>query len=288
MSSTPQHPDQVPRAVSRAPLAGARTVWLLAILLAVVGVGLIVLTRPRSSTAQTVGDLAILAAVLGAVGGCLSAMRRGGPAARSWTVMAMAMVVWSAAEIVWTTYGLFRDHVYPFPSVADLGFIAYSLPVAAALLLFPRSSLRRGSRLREILDAGVIAASVLFVSWATVLGPLYNAGGSGSARLVGLAYPVVDVVVASLVLVLGMRVPAGQRRCWLLLGGGLVTLAVTDSIYVSMTLAGKTGTTGPSWRWGGSARLCSSPRRARSGARRSNCRLFGTSPCCRNWFQRWR
>jgi two-component system sensor histidine kinase/response regulator len=245
MSSMPEEVRCADSVAVRAPLARARaTGAVLFIALAVTGVLFIVLARPRSPFAQTVGDLGILAAVLIAVWGCVSAARRGGPTARGWALLGVATVIWAAAHCLWTVYGLARAHVYPFPSLADLGYIGYSVPAAVGLLLFPRSSLRPGVRLSEMLDAGVIAGSVLFVSWATVLGPMVNAGGSGLARLVGLGYPVADIIVASIVLALGMRVPPGQRRSWLLLGGGLVLLALTDSTYASMTLAGKTGTTG--------------------------------------------
>ena len=209
-----------------------------------VGLTIVVVSRPRSGLAQTVGDLSQLAAVLLAVAGCVGAARRGGPDRRAWAVLASALGVWAMAMTLWTWYGLTRDHVYPFPSLADLGFVGYAVPAVAALLLFPRSSLGRASRLRELLDAAVIAGSVLFVSWATVLGPLYQSGGTGLTRLVGLAYPVADIAVASVVLVLGMRVPPEQRRPWLLFGGGLVLLTVTDSAFVSMTLRGQTGATG--------------------------------------------
>ena len=191
-----------------------------------------------------IGDLSQLAAVLLAVAGCVGAARRGGPDRRAWAVLASALGVWAMAMTLWAWYGLTRDHVYPFPSLADLGFVGYAVPTVAALLLFPRSSLRRASRLPELLDAAVIAGSVLFVSWATVLGPLYESGGTGLTRLVGLAYPVADIAVASVVLVVGMRVPAEQRRTWLLLGGGLVLLTGTDSVFVSMTRLGQSGLTG--------------------------------------------
>ena len=209
-----------------------------------VGLTIVVVSQPRSWLAQTVGDLSQLAAVLLAVAGCAEAARRGGPERRAWAVLASALGVWAMAMTLWTWYGSTRDHVYPFPSLADLGFVGYAVPAVAALLLFPRSSLRRASRLRELLDSAVIAGSVLFVSWATVLGPLYQSGGTGLTRLVGLAYPVVDIAVVSVVLVVGMRVPPEQRRPWLLFGGGLVLLTVTDSVYVSMTLQGQTALTG--------------------------------------------
>jgi PAS domain S-box-containing protein len=96
-----------------------------------------------------------------------------------------------------------------------------------------------------VLDALAIALAVLFVSWGTVLGSVYQAGGADVlTRVTSLGYPIVDVLIASLVLALGMRRPAGQRLTWAVLGGGLVTLAVTDSIYVSLLNAGQTGLTG--------------------------------------------
>jgi len=209
-----------------------------------VGLTIVVISRPRSGLAMTVGDLSELGAALLAFAGCAVAARRGGPDRRAWAVMASAMGVWTLAVTLWTWYGLTLDHVYPFPSVADAGFVGYAVPVVAALLLFPRSSLRRASRLRVLLDAAVIAGSVSFVSWATVLGPLFQSGGTGLTRFVGLAYPVADIAVASVVLVLGMRAAPEYRRQWLLLGVGLVLLTVTDSTFVSMTLQGQTGATG--------------------------------------------
>jgi len=208
--------------------------------------------------------------VLLAVAGCVGAARRGGPERRAWALLASALGVWAAAMTLWTWYGLTRDHVYPFPSLADLGFVGYAVPAVAALLLFPRSSLRRVSRLREVLDAAVIAGSVLFVSWSTLLGPLYHSGGTGLTRFVGLAYPIADIAVASVVLVLGMRIPPEQRRPWLLFGGGLVLLTVTDSVYTSMTLQGQSGLTGTplALGWVASMALIAAASQVRAGRAR--------------------
>jgi len=210
----------------------------------VIALVIAVASQPRSELAQTLGDLAMLASALFATGGCVRAARRGGPDRLAWAVLASALGIWTTAMVLWNWYGLTRNHDYPFPSLADIGFVGYAVPAVAALMLFPRSSRRRVSRLRELLDAAVIAGSVLFVSWSTVLGPLYQSGGNGLTRFVGLAYPIADIAVASVVLVLAMRVPPEQRLPWLLLGGGLVLLTIADSTYVSMTAKGQTGVTG--------------------------------------------
>lgn len=127
-------------------------------------VGGVIMLRPRSPLAQTVGDLAITSACLLALAGCLVAWRRGGPTARGWLGVTCAVAVWSAAQLLWTFYGFTRDHVYPFPSPADAGYLGYSLPLVAGLLLFPRSSDRQVVRVRVLLDGLLISACLLFVS----------------------------------------------------------------------------------------------------------------------------
>lgn len=207
------------------PLTGLAAVAALATLAVVAGTAL----APRTPAAQLFANVSeLVAAVLAGVS-CWRAARRGGPASKAWTLLSVATAVWAAGLLVWTWYGITRDYVYPFPSLADLGFVGYSLPAIAGLLLFPRPLQRQFSGLRLVLDALVVAAALLFVSWATVLRPLVDAGGSGGAFLVSLAYPLVDIAIASLVLILGMQVGGAARRPWLLLGSGLLLLAVTDT-----------------------------------------------------------
>ncbi len=204
-------------------------------------VAVLILHNPGSSSAQTVSDFTVLIAAFTATCSCLVASRRLDADRRAWRLMTLGALVWTAAQVVWTVYGSVFDHVYPFPSPADAGFLGYALPTAAALFSFRRRTQGAASPLRTALDAAVIALSVLFVSWNTVLGPLAAdvSPGYQFAALVGLAYPAVDVVTVALVLALGMRRPAGDRLPWLFLGGGLLVLAITDSIYVARVHAGE-------------------------------------------------
>ncbi len=217
---------------------------LTAVLLFTALVAGVISLQPRSLLAQSVGDGAITLAVLLALVGCLRAWRRGGPAARAWAAMSVAMGVYFTAQLLYAWYGWTRDQNYPFPSLADVGFLGYSVPLVVGLVLFPRVAESQVARVRIMLDGLVIATSVLFISWVTVLGPLVALGGEGLARWVFLGYPIVDVIVASLVLALAMRVPAGARSIWSLIGAGLVVLPFTDSVYVSLLVAGETQLTG--------------------------------------------
>ncbi|BAS07818.1 protein involved in peptidyl-histidine phosphorylation [Arthrobacter sp. Hiyo4] len=168
--------------------------------------------------------------------------------------MSVAAYVWAAGQLVWTYYGLANNHVYPFPSLADALFLAYPMPAAVALFSFRRpGGTTRVGLARTVLDAAVISGAVLVVSWYTALGPALSAEGDLLTRLATIGYPVVDVVITSLVLVLGMRRQPGERLPWLCFGGGLLVLTVTDSTYVRLTFDGVTGVTGSPSPWAGSA-----------------------------------
>ncbi|TAP44665.1 PAS domain-containing hybrid sensor histidine kinase/response regulator [Arthrobacter sp. S39] len=195
--------------------------------------------------ALVAGDFCILLAAMLAGRSCAAAARRGGVNARAWTMMSVAAYVWAAGMLVWTYYGLANNHVYPFPSLADALFLAYSVPAAIALFSFRRpGGTTRVGLARTVLDAAVIAGAVLVVSWYTALGPAFSAEGDLPTRLATMGYPVVDVVITSLVLVLGMRRQPGERLPWLCFGGGLLVLTITDSTYVGLTFDGVTGVTG--------------------------------------------
>ena len=91
----------------------------------------------------------------------------------------------------------------------------------------------------------MITIGLLFISGATVL--RYGMGEAEAADSVagwsGLAYPIADLAICSVVFTLGMRQPPENRLTWLCLGSGLVILALTDSIYVRLLADGQTNLT---------------------------------------------
>ncbi|WP_224088689.1 response regulator [Arthrobacter sp. StoSoilB13] len=196
-------------------------------------------------TAQLAGDLAILTAALTALMTHTSAALRGhGNTKARWFVVA-GLALWSCGQALWTFNGIVLDHAYPFPSASDVGFVGYALPVAVGLVLLSKGGSVRMSVVRTVLDVGTVASAVLFIAWGAVLGPLIAAGNVDPlAFLTTLAYPFVDVVMVSLVIVLTMRAARGRRLPWLCLGLGFLVLALTDLTYVRLTAEGVTGVTG--------------------------------------------
>ena len=187
-----------------------------------------------------VDDLGELVAAAVAGVACLAVSRRHtGRSRRTWVLLGLSAFSWAAGEAVWSWYELVRGVDVPFPSLADVGYLG-AVPLAvAAVLAFPTAPARATSRARAMLDACLIAASLLFVSWALVLGPVYR-GGSGAVldQVLSLAYPAGDVVIVAIIVIAAARVPRGGRAPLVLVGAGLVAMAVADSAFAYLTQIG--------------------------------------------------
>jgi len=81
------------------------------------------------------------------------------------------------------------------------------------MLAFPGRAERAALQARSLLDGAVIATSLLYTSWSLVLGPVFRAGqGSVLEQAIVLAYPVGDVVLATIVFVVVGRIRVGGPR----------------------------------------------------------------------------
>jgi hypothetical protein len=80
-----------------------------------------------------------------------------------------------------------------FPSLADVGYLGAIPLAAAAMLAFPGRAERAALQARSLLDGAVIATSLLYTSWALVLGPVFRAGQGGILeQAIALVYPAGD------------------------------------------------------------------------------------------------
>jgi diguanylate cyclase (GGDEF)-like protein len=96
----------------------------------------------------------------------------------------------------------------------------------------------RRDRLAALVDGLIIGSSLLLLSWATALGATLRAGGDTLAVAIGAAYPLGDVLMASLVVLLLTRAEPTNRAALLFLSGGIVALAIADSAFMYGTSTG--------------------------------------------------
>lgn len=198
-----------------------------------------VVARPfDEATTRLVTNLAILAAPLAAAAGAVLAARNAsGSCRRAWTLVALAMLSWTAGQVYWTYAQESLGDAVPFPSWADLGYLGLIPLALAGLSRFPAEATSGRLRLRILVDGLIVASSLFFVSWVVVLKTLIEHEG-GIALAIGLAYPAGDVLLATWVLTIGARVSSGARTRWWLLGGGVLALAFSDTAFAYTTATG--------------------------------------------------
>ena len=179
-------------------------------------------------------DIIIGVAAAAAGVACLAASRRqkGWPG-RGWLLIGLGMLAWALGEVVWTYYEVIAGQEVPFPSLADALFllmVPFTLVGMAAMLNFQRVVGR------TLFDGLMVAGSLLFISWPTILEPTYRAGDQDVfARSIALAYPIGDIVVASVAFVLLSQTARQTRGTLALAGAGMLGLAVADSGFAYLT-----------------------------------------------------
>ncbi|MGB9376424.1 MAG: EAL domain-containing protein [Mycobacteriales bacterium] len=201
---------------------------------------LFISTHPRTNSGQWASNIGLILAPVYA-GYCATrrAMGLRGHQRWAWTALAASAWSWAAGQTVWGVYESILPQDLPFPSYADLGYLGAVVFIILGLCLLPRSPLTSATRVRGLLDGLIIATSLLMVSWEVVLGKMII-GGSGSllTQAIGLAYPVGDVVSATLALVLVVRMRHGsglRLASALLLVAAVLGSAVADSGFLFLT-----------------------------------------------------
>ncbi|MGW5149489.1 diguanylate cyclase domain-containing protein [Rhodococcus koreensis] len=194
----------------------------------------------RAFAATVVVGVGLLVFALVATGCAAWAAWRGrGGRRRSWLALAGGLAAWSVGEAIWCYYEVWQglDQI-PFPSPADAAFLLFPVGAGAALLLFPAGDGGQ-SRTRLILDGIIVAGSLFVVSWVSVLGSVFRAGSDTPVALVlSLAYPVADLVIATMAIVVLARARSGQRLTLGLLCMGIVLMALSASAFTYMSAMG--------------------------------------------------
>jgi diguanylate cyclase (GGDEF)-like protein/PAS domain S-box-containing protein len=146
---------------------------------------------------------------------------------------------WAVGQTLWAVFDLLLRTRAPFPSLADAGSLAFVPLVGLATLLLPEAPEDLRGRVRVALDGLLIGGSLLFLSWATVLGPAYRQGGESPAgAVVAVAYPFADVVLATIALSVLTRLRGRNRIQPFCVAAGLLAFVVADSGFAVLSMRG--------------------------------------------------
>ena len=173
---------------------------------------------------------------------CLRAARLRSPGRRMpWWLLAGAASCWTVGNCLWFYYQVLVPERQTYPGPADV-FYVVSVPVAvAAMLTLPSRPLAGAARARAVVDGLIVAASLLFVSWILVVGPLVAQLGNASwvYLAVYLYYPLVDIALIAMSIGLAVRATGRDRVPMLLVAGAFVAIAFADTGIGYLALQGK-------------------------------------------------
>lgn len=199
-----------------------------------------------SRLAVVVDDVGNLLSPAVAVGFCWAASRRlTGRHRLSWVLFTCFAATWAVGQGAWVWCELLRGQTVPFPGLPDIGYVASVPFLLLALVTHPDAPRLTSGRLRLTVDAVLIGASLFVLAWRVALAEEYrSAGAHGLAQVLGLTYPLLDVVVLSALLLVAARARGVDRRPFGLIAVCLAAGSVGNLAYGVMVQNG-------SWQPGG-------------------------------------
>ena len=193
-----------------------------------------------------IDDIGEAVAALIAAGSCAyAAVRNIGRVRLAWGLFGLSALSWGIGEVIWSWKEVLLHEDVPFPSIADVGYLL-AIPFAImGVFAFTSAPTRLATRGETVLAGAIVALSLLFVGWTVGLANVYATSSSSlGAQLIGLAYPVGDIVVATVLVVALRRAQRAEVGYMLLLIGGLACNALADSAFAYMNANGTYGALG--------------------------------------------
>jgi diguanylate cyclase (GGDEF)-like protein len=166
--------------------------------------------------------------------GCLIRARRGGPERGAWLAISASILAWAAGEIWWTVY-IEGAASPPYPSPADIGYIAFYPLAILGLWLLVRARASQLDR-RLWMDGAIAALGTAALGAALLLEFVADrASGTNAEVVTTLAYPFGDIVLISLIVGVIALTRWRPGRTLTLLLAGLAVMAVADVAFTLQT-----------------------------------------------------
>ncbi|GLV98611.1 membrane associated phosphodiesterase [Streptomyces lavendulae subsp. lavendulae] len=231
--------------LTRPPVAGGGGGLAAQLLLAVVSGGYAVgaaLGWGSEELAKVMGDFGLSTAGLLAAVSCYhyarTIDRRERPA---WLMFAFSSLMGALGNAVWGWYEVILGQKVPEPSLADFAFLCFAPPAIVGLLVLAKRPVTRAGWVCLGLDSWLIGGSLLTLSWSLALANAARTAQSGAPGSVpraalSLAYPLLDIALVSMVLVLHFRRSANNRSAVNTAIAALALTVLSDALFTSPLL----------------------------------------------------
>ncbi len=160
----------------------------------------------------------------------------GSRARMAWTAMFLAMIFNTLGELIWFVLEAVLKRE-PFPSAADIAYLAFYPLFAAGVLLLPSAPLTPKERLKLLLDGSIAVIASALILWIYVA-PIIEYGDNITDTLVSISYPLMDVLLFVVLIEMIFRdyeAPEDWPAVFLAMGMGVMILTDIGFFYQSAT-----------------------------------------------------
>ncbi|MFF1731048.1 putative bifunctional diguanylate cyclase/phosphodiesterase [Streptomyces sp. NPDC058247] len=155
----------------------------------------------------------------------------------AWILFAASSAMASLGNGVWGWYEVVLQRPVPTPSLADLFFLCFAPPAIVGLLVLAKRPFTKAGWICLALDSWLIAGSLITLSWSLALEHAARYEGQSVTRTaLSLAYPLLDIVLVSMVLALHFRRSPGNRTAVNTAIGALALTVMCDALFTSPLL----------------------------------------------------
>ncbi|MFI8359255.1 putative bifunctional diguanylate cyclase/phosphodiesterase [Streptomyces sp. NPDC085612] len=193
--------------------------------------------------AEIMGDFGLSAAGLLAAVSCYTYARTIDSRERpAWLLFAFSSLMGACGNAVWGWYEVVLGEEVPKPSLADFAFLCFAPPAIVGLLVLAKRPVNRAGWVCLGLDSWLIGGSLLTLSWSLALAHAARTAQSGAPGSVpraalSLAYPLLDIALVSMVLVLHFRRSETNRSAVNTAIAALALTVLSDALFTSPLLS---------------------------------------------------
>nr|WP_188132710.1 EAL domain-containing protein [Streptomyces boluensis] len=184
------------------------------------------------------GDFGLSAAAAAAAVSCFLYARNSRSRFRpAWLLFALSSAMAALGNAVWGWYEVVLDRPVPSTSLADVFFLCFAPPAIVGLLVLAKRPVTRAGWVCLALDSWLIGGSLLTLAWSLALAHTAEFGDlSVSHAALSLAYPLLDIVLVSMVLALHFRRSATHRSAINTAVAALALTVMCDALFTSPLL----------------------------------------------------
>jgi len=200
-----------------------------------------VLAGPHGVTAiDDIGEA--VAAGLASIACIWAASRARGKDRLGWALMGISAGLWGAGEVVWSIYEVGLGIPTPYPSLADVGFLA-AVPFAfAGIRSFWSDAKGTSARWRVWFDGVIVSLALTSTAWAFGLKSVWQS--NSSTKILDLAYPVSDILIGTILILAIRRASHQQAGRMAFLLAGIASYSIADSAFAYLNAQGAFGAVG--------------------------------------------